>query len=518
VKSENPVFKDYLNHRVYSKIKILVFYISFVLLTSVIYTQNNSIIFLTSTDIETLDPALSSDFYSGEVLNNIFEGLVRAGKDYNSVEPSLAVGWKSFSGGKIWEFDLRKGVRFHNGREFDSEDVLYTFNSRLKNPEKYKYWNLFYISILEKIEKISKYKIRFVLKKPYIPFLFQLSTTTALIIPKNSFLNRKFEPIGTGPFKFVKWDRGRFVTIARNMNYWEKKINIARVVFKIVTDPAWRLLQIRKNKGDVTVVESYKEYTEIRERKVLNIISKPSLSIHYLGFNMKKAPMSKLKVRRAIAHLIDKKKLVKHILQNFAKNVSTPVPSGIFGFNKDIKDYQFDINKAKKLIAQAGIKKNITLELAYSFTSKNLERFANAFLRSARKINITIRKRPMNFSDLRKKLDAGNYDMFMLGWQGNIPDPDVFLYPIFSNRKGNVNRTGYENPLLNSLLERGRIELNPVKRRKIYFRIQKIIHNDLPWIPLYNQNDIIVYNSSISNIRINRFSYIFFKDCIKEEN
>ena len=444
------------------------------------FASDDSVIFLTSVDIQTIDPGSSSDIYSGKVLNNIFEGLVIAGRDSRKVEPGLAVKWKISGNGRIWDFFLRKGVKFHNGKDFTSRDVEYTFKSRLENENKYKYWNLLFSNIISDIIPLNNYTIRFVLKKPYVPFLFQLATTSALIISNSSQNKNGFIPMGTGPFKFDKWVKEKYVSIIRYGKYWGKTAKVRKVVFKVVPDSAWRLLQIKTLKGDMTFITSGKEYNEVSGRRNLKIASFPSTSIHYLGFNVGKEPFDKVFVRRAFAHLLNKKLLIKHLFQNFAKNATTPIPGHIFGFDGKIKDYKFDINRAKDLLIKAGYPEGFKTSIVYSSSSPYLDEIVGVIVRAAKKIKVKVVKVPMQFSKLREYIDSGKHGLFILGWRGNIPDPDNFLFPVFSNNKGNLNRSNYNNPLVSNLLDRGRIETDRNVRIVIYRKIQEIIHRDVP--------------------------------------
>lgn len=515
---ENKNWHYYFLMKKLDFLKIILIFVIFFFSESISFAIDNSVMFLSPVDIETLNPGKSSDLYSGEVLNNIFEGLVRAGRNPFEVEPGLAVKWKTSVKGKVWDFILRKGVKFHNGKEFDSSDVVYTFKNRMKNHDRYKYWNLYYSSLISDVKIVSKFSVRFILKRPYVPFLFQLATTSALIVSSLSDRKEQFLPIGTGPFKFERWEEGKFVSIIRNSDYWGRKAKLSKIVFKVVSDPAWKLLQIKNGNGDMSFVRSGKEYGEVKGRRNLKMASFPSTTIHYLGFNVKKKPFNNVYVRRAFAHLLNKELLIKNIFQNFAKNATTPIPSHIFGFNSRIKDYSFDIKKARSLIKKAGYPEGFKTKLFYSSSSQNLEEIASALVRAAKKIKVSIIKVPKLFSELRKSFDSGEHEMFMMGWLGTIPDPDVFLYPVFSNKQGNLNRSNYSNQLVTDLLESGRREINPVERKRIYFKIQEIIHKDVPWIPLYNLNYILVYNKSVSNVYVNQFSIIYFRDVYKEKN
>ncbi|MEN8153832.1 MAG: ABC transporter substrate-binding protein [Acidobacteriota bacterium] len=481
------------------------------------FSDHNSIIYLKSIDIETLDPGETTDSYSTEVIFNIYEGLVRFVKNSTKIEGCLAKSWIVKDNGKRWIFKLRKDVKFHNGEDFNAKAVEINFKTRLKNKDKYQNWNLAY-AYLDHVRAIDEFTVEFILKIPYIPFLYSLANAKSMIVAPSSYTGRIFKPVGTGPFIYSEWRKDKYVTIVRNTVYWDSVPKISKVVFKIVKDAAWRFLQMKTGKAELAFVKSGHEYEEIRGHREIKIISVPSITIHSLGFNIRKKPFNDIRVRQAFSHMINKEKLIKHVFQNFAGDASTPLPPHIFGFNDRIKNYRFDIKKAGKLLREAGYEKGFKVSLYYSINSSNLKTIAIAFKRAAKKLKINIIMKPLPFDELRAAINKGIHDMVMIGWAGDIPDPDVFLYNTFTLKKGHLNRTGYNNPELTKIIDKARSTVDMDKRKSLYFKAQEIIYRDIPLIPLFNLNDLFIYNKKVKNVYVNRLSILIFKDMYLEDN
>ncbi|MCK4836826.1 MAG: hypothetical protein KAT17_09320, partial [Candidatus Aminicenantes bacterium] len=273
----------------------------------------------------------------------------------------------------------------------------------------------------------------------------------------------------------------------------------------------WRILQIKNKNADIIPIRSSREYNELIGIKDTRFISTPSLSIYFLFFNTRKKPFNKLEVRKAIAHLINKKGVVKSIFQKLAINATTPLPPHIFGFNKKINDYSFDINKAKNLLEKAGYKKGFATTLHSSIGPIFLNNIVNRFILNAKKINIKINKKKLSFTELREVANRGEHNLLILGWTAG-PDPDLFLFPHFSLKKGNFNRSFYNNPVLVEILEKARETFSWPERKKLYLKAQEIIHRDVPCVPLFHLYIVKAFNSKIKNLKLNQLGFIIFKD------
>ncbi len=472
--------------------------------------KNNTLIYLGPVDVSTLDPGLVTDRYSSEVIANIFEGLTRyEGKSIN-VEPCLAESWKMFAKGRRWVFKIRKGVKFHDGEPLTAFSVVNSFSVRLRTKEKYKEWNSFY-TYLEKVAAFGTHTVQFLLSEPYAPFLYQLASPKSSIIGSSSYESDNFKVVGTGPFVLGERKPGKFIKILRNESYWNRKAYLSAVIFKTIKDQRWRILQVSNGTADVSLLESMLGYNEITNKKNLRVLSVKSAVVSYLSFNTRRGPFRDRRMREALAHLINKEVVISNIFQNFGKNATSPVPPGIFGHNPQLKDYKFDLGEAKRLKIEAGYKSEIEVSLYYGKNSQNLENIAVVLTRSAKKIGIIIKRNPVSFSELLN-IGYNKHDMLMMGWVGDIPDADVYLYPNFTEHSGSLNKSGYINPRLSNLINKARRVSDKEVRKNLYFESQEILHNDLPWIPLYYPNELLLHNRNVKNLSIQPLSFLNFRD------
>ena len=506
------------NRRIKTFLKplIIIFCFSLLFFSTFAFETDNTLVYLTHISSYTLDPGKSIDRYSSEALSNIFEGLVKYCRNAPAVEPCLAERWTVKDNGKKWTFYLRKGVKFHNGELFNAESVVLTFKTRLMRKTEYKTWNINYSHIAD-IYPLDNFTVEFILNKPYIPFLYSLANIKSNIIAPSSYAGGGFKPIGTGPFKISELNKGKYFTIRRNEKYWGGKIYLSKVIFKDVKNIDWRILQIKTGKADMALVSSSKEFTKVWGTSNIKTLSIPSSTISYLAFNTSKKPFNNSKVRRAFAHFFNKRKMIKYIFQDVAINATSPLPPHIFGFNPKIKDYDFDINKSRSLLKETGYENGFKVSLYYSSEAKNFELIANTLQQAAKKVNIHIVKKPVPFSRLMTIVRRKEHDLMLMGWVADIPDPDSFLYSTLTMKKGNLNQSFYNNPEFTGILEEAQKTVNRKKREKLYFRAQEILHRDLPWIPLYNSNNLIIYNKKVRNIHIDQSSHLVFKHIFFDE-
>ncbi|MCK4889633.1 MAG: hypothetical protein KAS97_06840, partial [Candidatus Aminicenantes bacterium] len=380
---------------------------------------DNTLIFLSPVDVITFDPGMVGDIYSSQVIENIFEGLTRYKNGTIKIKPGLSERWNMYDNGRRWVFILRRGVKFHNGESFNAASVVSSFSTRLNNKKKYKEWNTSY-TYLKSVREIDNYTVEFLLTEPYAPFLYRLASTNASIIAPSSYDGEDFSPIGTGPFRFGERKQGKFVKILRNNTYWDKRPLLSAVIFKVVKNQNWRILQLENGKADAALLESEIFIEDVSRGKKLRIISGRSPGIYYIAFNMRKGPFRDKRMRQAVAHLIKKEAVIKKIFQSFAENATSPVPPQMFGHNPELKDYSFNIKEAKRKLYEAGYKSEVDVSLYYSDNSESLENIANVLSRSARKIGLNIKRIPVPFSEL-VNIGYGRHDMLILGWIGDIP-------------------------------------------------------------------------------------------------
>ena len=280
-------------------------------------------------------------------------------------------------------------------------------------------------------------------------------------------------------------------------------------------DSLGRLLQIKNGSADMTAIQSAKEYEELSRRNEIAILSNPSISTHYLAFNTRKKPFDRKEIRAAFLHIISKENMVKQIFQKLAEPAYSPLPLPIYPGGKPAPLRSFDLQVARTLLKMGGMENGFDCTLHFADGQEGIEEIADLLAIFAKKIKINIKKIKLPFTELVKIADRGEHDLLLMGWSTS-PDPDFFLYPLFTFSPGNRNRFFYENPELTRLLDLGKITLDVRKRNQIYLDALAILKKDVPWIPLFHLIDTMACSKKISGLGFNPLGHVLFRDVTKE--
>lgn len=484
------------------------------LLAAVPAAAEETLIYLRPADALNLNPWQADDAYSNEVAANLYEGLVRFRKNAPGVEPCLATSWKVSDDGRFWRFTLRRGVRFHDGTPFDARSVVHSFKSRLaKGQVAFQRLSALF-SYITGVRAVGSHQVEIVLARPYAPFLVALADSASFLQPVSSDAT-PFKPVGTGPFRLASWTKNRSLILTRHEGYWGEKAKVDKVVFKIMPDPLGRLLQIRNGSADMTFIQSGKEYSELSLRDDIVILSNPSLSTHYLGFNTRRPPFDRVEVRAAFRHVIPKGNMVKKIFQNLAQPAFSPLPPPMFPQTQPSAGERFDPLAARELLKSAGLGEGFACSLYFAEGQQGIQEIVDLLAVTARNVGIAVRKIKLPFPELVQAANRGEHDLLILGWSSG-PDPDFFLTPLFTLSAGNRNRSFYENPALIRLLDSGQVTLDPGRREGVYREALDILQRDVPWVPLFHLIDNLACRRNVSGLFFTPLGQVMFREAKKE--
>jgi len=449
-----------------------------------------------------LDPRFSLDVASSRITQLVFNGLVR--KDRHSrIVPDLALRWER-PDSTTYVFSLRKDVVFHDGKPLTSADVAYTFRSILDpatgSPKRAGF------QIVRSIETPDPYTVVFRLKAPFSPFL---ALAVESIVPVRADpTDRPFgrHPVGTGPFRFVRFKTDQEVVLESNPRYHEGAPQIAGVRYKIIPDGLVRLFGLQKGTVDLVVnAVSPDSLSRLATQPHLRLIRAPGTNFTYIGFNLEDPVLSNIKVRQAIAHAIDREKIIRYLLAGLARPATGLLPSSHWAYKKGSPAYGYDPTLARHLLDEAGFPdpdgKNGAPRLRLNFkTSQNETRIevAEVIQEQLRQVGIALDVRSYEwgtfFSDVRK----GNFQLYSLTWVG-VLDPDMYHY-IFHSQSvppRGANRGRYRNARLDRWLEAGRGLSGTEERREIYGQVQEILAKDLPYVNLWHATNVAVLNRRV---------------------
>jgi len=426
-----------------------------------------------------LDPHLTTASASIRVHKQIYSKLLWQDPNLD-FKPDLAERWVE-GPDNTYTFYLRKGVKFHNGREFTADDVVYSYN-RMKDP------NLgsvarSYFSKVSKVEALDKYTAKFTLSGPDATFLYYTASSYAAIIPKEVVEQNKdlqTVPCGTGPFRFRENIPGNRVVLEKNPDYFipgEPKLNT--VTFLIMPDESARLNALRAGNIHLTSL-SAPNVALVKGNSEIRIMEYLSANYDYLGFNLTMAPYSDVRVRQAISLLVDRQAIVDAIYDGKAE-ITGPVPVAMKKYAIDVKNNEFykpDVERAKALLREAGYPNGFDMKITAGinrYTIDAAQLMVSQLARGGIKVEIVIMETSQYVAAWRDK----NHQT-MIGYNGGGSDPDRSI-GLFFKSDSSTNVWGpYKNARVDQLVDAGRLETNPEKRYAIYAEAQRIILTELP--------------------------------------
>jgi peptide/nickel transport system substrate-binding protein len=447
-------------------------------------------------------PVLSSDSASSDINHLVYNGLVRYDKDLH-LEGELAESWDISKDQLTITFHLRKNVKWHDGEPFTSADVLFTYQMYI-NPDVPTSYAEDYLQVA-KAEAVDPYTFRVTYKEPYAPALESWGIS---IHPKHllegkdvtkSPLSRS--PIGTGPFKFVKWDAGEKIELLANPDYFEGEPYIHRVVYRMIPDLSTQFLELQSGGLDfmgLTPIQ-YKTQTDTPAfTRNFNKYRYLSFGYTYLGYNLSKPLFQDQRVRQALSYAINKQEIIDGVLLGLGKIATGPYKPDTWVYNPNVKRYNYDPDRSRALLAEAGwtdsdgdgiLDKNGE-KLAFTIVTNQgndlRSKSAEIIQRRLKEVGIAIEIRVVEWATFLKEfIFPGNFDATILGWSGG-PEPDQYnIWHSSKTAPRELNFIKYKNPEVDALLEKGRRTFDQAERKKIYDRFQEILAEEQPYTFLY---------------------------------
>ena len=444
-------------------------------------------------DLDTVDPHGQTTTVVYNVVRHVYETLLWYDEKGNLI-PWLAERWEVSSDGLTYTFYLRKEVRFHDGTEFDAYAVKVNVDRWLdptvRVPQRAQ------LGPVKGAEVIDKYTVKILLKEPYAPFLRALSSYLLIASPKviEKYGNKTItEPIGTGPYKFVSWEKGRRIVLEANDDYWGSKPLIKRIEWIIIPDASTRVAALLAGDVDFAYNLPPTELERVRGDARFQVLTPLSNRVIFVAM-LPKGPLADPKVRQALNYAVDKNAIIQSVLFGLGAELKAPLPDHFFGFYP-MKTYSYDPDKARKLLAEAGYPQGFKVVLLHP-TGRYLQdkQVAEAIQAYLSRIGVQVELRTMDWpsfvAELTKPLDQKTYDMVLLGWGPSVADAHFTLHGQFHSGQApprGLAAAHYSNPIVDKLLEDAMREVDEGKRRELYRQAIEIIWNDAPWIFLYTQ-------------------------------
>jgi len=460
-------------------------------------------------DPQTTDPRLMADTSSFRVVDLVYDGLVYLDGKLTP-QPDLAEKWTNPEP-TVWIFNLRKGVKWHDGQDFTADDVVYTFTSILADPAAAFQRSNF--GAVSKVEAVDASTVKFTLNAPFVALPFFLDTG---IVPKHiGQLNDKSlgtKPIGTGAWKIETWDKGSKMVLAANKTYWGGAPKLDKIELDIIPNITNRVNALMA--GDIDMIFSPVAPTDIprlQANKNLTTALVPSTAITSLFYNVTDPVLSDVRVRRAIASLVDRETIAKQIYQGMDGPASSLLLPTSFAFSKDISGPVYDTKKAADYLVSAGYaleggawkKDGKQLEIALSTYTEDANRVAtHEFLQNTlNKFGIKTTVVTTDFPTFQANNRAAKFQIALLGPSTIGLDPDKLTATLGS--AGGANYSHYKDPVMDKLLADGRAETDQAKRAALYQQAAKIAADDVIVQALQYQGSLYAANVKVKNFEVN---------------
>ncbi len=515
-------------------------------------SAGSTLVFGSSGDVDRLDPADVTDGESIQRMDNIFEGLVEYEEGSVLIQPCLATSWEASADGTEIVFNLRKGVKFHDGTDFNADAVVFSF-ARQYDPNhpyhqygEWAYWGWMFGDV-DKMEKIDDYTVKLTLKRPNASIMTSLAMFTVTIVsPANAekYKEDAFKnPSGTGPFKFFEWVKDDHITLEANENYWRERAKLDKLIFKVIPDPSARLMALEV--GEVQGIEHLDpaHFDKIKANKDLKLLAEPGMNIGYMAMNSGYGyidtnkngardieeeplvktpgyfePLTKKKVRQAINMAVDKQSIVDNLYMGTAIKAKNGMPPFMLGYNDDIVDYPYDPAKAKEFLAAAGYPDGFEVTLyvmpvsrPYMFDPPKIGEAIQSYLGA---VGIKVSIYQVDWGTYLQETQAGKHQMCLLGWTGDNGDSDNFLNVLYGANASSIGTAGnmafYTNNTNQELLSAALATYDEEKRAAYYKKAQEMIHEDAGFVYLAHATQTVAFRVNVQGYVLHPTSRKFF--------
>lgn len=463
--------------------------------------------------ITTFDPRVSSDSANERMRQLIFNGLTRKNDKFEPV-PDLAESFEAAPDYKTFTFRLRQGIKFHNGRALSASDVKYTFETMMAKgfasdkKGDFTREDAAGLPLIAFIEVSDPQTVIFRCNRPF-PGLPNAIIPVG-IIPEGTGDQQAKSPIGTGPFKFVSSTEAQEVVLDANPDYFEGKPSLNLLRVRIVDDNSTRESELRKGSVDLAINADFEPVTVESLEKVsgLKVVMTDGTNLAHLGLNLLDPILKDVRVRQALAYGIDREMIIRDIMRGQAKPANSLLPSSQWAFEPDVTVYNYDPERAKQLLDEAGRKaegNKPRLKLTLKTSTISISRkVAEVMQEQLRRIGVEIEVQPLETGKLTQDLTEGNFQLYYRIFVGGNQSTDMFQFVYHSKSvpKNGQNRSRYNNPEVDKLIEES-LTATRERQRTIFSQIQKILSRDLPQIYLWYPSTIAVYRDRVSGLQLN---------------
>jgi dipeptide transport system substrate-binding protein len=470
----------------------------------------------------------------------IFNTLVEFVHGTTDLQPGLAESWDVSDDGLTYTFHLRKGVKFQTiegftpSRDFGADDVVFSMERQLKPDHPwhkvsggtYEYFNSNgFPTLLKSVEKVDDNTVKFTLNTPEAPFLNIMATDSYSILSAEQAdqmlkagtpeqLDQT--PSGTGPFQLVAYQKDAVIRYKAHPDYWEGKAAIDDLVFAITTDASVRKQKLEAGECHVMPYPNPSDIPALQSNPDLQVLEQQGFNIGYLAFNTEKDPYKNKLVRQALNYAINKQAIIDAVFQGAGQMAKNPIPPTLWSYNDNVKDYSYDVEKAKSLLKEAGIENGFETDLWAMPVQRpynpNAQRMAELVQADWAAVGVKAKIVSYEWGEYLKRSQQGEHQTVLLGWTGDYGDPDNFLNVLLgcAAAKDGTNRARWCNADFDAAVLEAKKTSDVAKRTELYMKAQEIFKEEAPWVTVAHSVVFMPMRKNVTGYKIDPLGSHYF--------
>lgn len=449
---------------------------------------------------QALDPTGSNHSIACTIVSQMFETLLKFDSQMNVV-PGLAESYEQIDD-TTFKFNLRKGVKFHNGEELKAGDVIFSFRQAAGTPIGMPYTEKI---DLEAMEAPDDYTVILKTKVPYAAVRQILCISHLSIINEKAYTEMGKDayarnPVGTGPFRFNSWTAGDNLSIVRNDDYWGEKAKLEKVTFRFITEQTSRTVEIESGGVDMALVIPAADYDRLEENPDIELKLYTSLYVRYIAFNVTQGPLKDKNVRKALNYATDIDTICEVLYTSKGAEVSTgSVPPGLMGRNEELEQYGYNPDKARELLKEAGYDNNLEVSFTYLGNATN-NMMAQMLQEQWAAVGVTLTLNPLESGALSEYANGMNQEVMPVRTAFISGDIGEGLESMYHSRSQGTSRINSDNPELDALLDEASVTMDDGRRTELYQQAQEIINEESYSIYLCYEYSSIAHSSKLCGL------------------
>jgi glutathione transport system substrate-binding protein len=471
------------------------------------------VVFAVASTFTTTDPYDANDTLSQAMAKSFYEGLFGFDKDMKLV-PVLAEGYDVSKDGLVYTIRLKKGIKFHDGTDFNAEAVKVNLD-RVTNPDnKLKRFSLY--NNIGKTEVVDAHTARTTLKTPFSAFVNQLAHPSGVMISPAALKqwgskDIAFHPVGTGPFKFVEWKATDYLKVAKFDGYWRKGLpKVDTITWKPVVDNNSRAAMLQTGEAHFTFPVPYEVAEVLKTKPDLELVAAPSIVLRYLSMNVQQKPFDNPKVRQAIAYAINKEAVAKVAFAGYAAPAEGVAPAGV-EYSVKLGPWPYDLAKAKQLLAEAGYPNGFETELWSAYNHTTAQKVSQVLQQQLAQIGIKAKITLLEAGQRVEKVESWQdpqtapVRLYYVGWSSSTGEADWALRPLLFGESWPpklFNTAYYRNEKVDAAIKGAQLTTDKTQKAKLYEEAQRQIWADAPWAPLVTERLLSANNRKLSGVYV----------------